>query len=204
MENSSALYPYLQCNDWNSWTGLLNSAVELLLPRGKTMFSVYSFLMINCWFHPCMDYIIINLLVYMQVYVTGFIPYIGKTLNFLLLSWMYAYYCFEWVVTSEIFFLICWMHYGQDICSLKLLSFSRYKWNFSGLRLDKRLDFFESNWAFFAGFGKNLMIGFTPGPIILSGFNLIFGPVFQIDNITTHCWKNDECLCSKKTKPYSQ
>ncbi|KZV48670.1 hypothetical protein F511_10356 [Dorcoceras hygrometricum] len=27
-----------------------------------------------------------------------------------------------------------------------------YKWNYSGLSLDKRLDFFESNWPFFAGF----------------------------------------------------
>ncbi|KAJ9538122.1 hypothetical protein OSB04_030855 [Centaurea solstitialis] len=60
---------------------------------------------------------------FLEVYLTGFIPYIGTILNFVLLSWMYAYYCFE------------------------------YKWNFSGLSLDKRLDFFESNWAFFAGFG---------------------------------------------------
>ncbi|GAB4847839.1 hypothetical protein Ancab_026899 [Ancistrocladus abbreviatus] len=59
---------------------------------------------------------------FLQVYVFGFIPYIGKALNFLLLSWMYAYYCFE------------------------------YKWNLSGVSLDRRLDFFESNWAFFAGF----------------------------------------------------
>lgn len=29
----------------------------------------------------------------------------------------------------------------------------RYKWNLSELSLDKRLDFFESNWAFFLGFG---------------------------------------------------
>ncbi|XP_048430557.1 protein EI24 homolog [Pyrus x bretschneideri] len=58
----------------------------------------------------------------LQVYVTGYIPYVGKAVNFLLLSWMYAYYCFE------------------------------YKWNFSEVRLEKRLDFFESNWAFFAGF----------------------------------------------------
>uniref|UniRef100_A0A6N2MPZ2 Uncharacterized protein n=1 Tax=Salix viminalis TaxID=40686 RepID=A0A6N2MPZ2_SALVM len=57
-----------------------------------------------------------------QVYATGFIPYIGKALNFVLLSWMYAYYCFE------------------------------YKWNLSDVALDRRLDFFESNWAFFSGF----------------------------------------------------
>ncbi|KAL6515206.1 hypothetical protein OROHE_018838 [Orobanche hederae] len=32
---------------------------------------------------------------FLEVFVTGFIPCIGKALNFLLLSWMYAYYCFE-------------------------------------------------------------------------------------------------------------
>lgn len=36
-------------------------------------------------------------------------------------------------------------------------SFLRYRWNYSGLSLDKRLDFFESNWPFFAGFGKNFI-----------------------------------------------
>ncbi|XP_010681782.2 protein EI24 homolog isoform X1 [Beta vulgaris subsp. vulgaris] len=61
---------------------------------------------------------------FLEVIATGFIPYAGKALNFLLLSWMYAYYCFE------------------------------YKWNLSGVTLDRRLDFFESNWAFFAGFGS--------------------------------------------------
>jgi hypothetical protein len=34
----------------------------------------------------------------MQVFAAGFIPYGGNVLNFLLLSWMYAYYCFEYVV----------------------------------------------------------------------------------------------------------
>lgn len=63
-------------------------------------------------------------LFFLEVFATGFIPYAGKALNFLLLSWMYAYYCFE------------------------------YKWNLSGVTLDRRLDFFESNWAFFAGFGS--------------------------------------------------
>ncbi|KAL0384600.1 UNVERIFIED_CONTAM: protein EI24 [Sesamum radiatum] len=61
---------------------------------------------------------------FLEVYITGFIPYIGKALNFLLLAWMYAYCCFE------------------------------YKWNYSGVSLDKRLDFFECNWPFFAGFGS--------------------------------------------------
>ncbi|OVA01538.1 Etoposide-induced 2.4 [Macleaya cordata] len=65
---------------------------------------------------------------FVEVCAVEFIPYIGKGLNFLLLSWMYAYYCFE------------------------------YKWNLAEVSLDKRLDFFESNWAFFAGFGNGLSL----------------------------------------------
>jgi len=42
----------------------------------------------------------------MQVYATGFVPYIGKLINFLLLSWMYAYYCFEYVVHNFIYYLM--------------------------------------------------------------------------------------------------
>uniref|UniRef100_A0A0D9W537 Uncharacterized protein n=1 Tax=Leersia perrieri TaxID=77586 RepID=A0A0D9W537_9ORYZ len=60
---------------------------------------------------------------FIEVSVIGYIPYFGKAMNFLLLSLMYAYYCFE------------------------------YKWNFFAVSLNERLDFFESNWAFFAGFG---------------------------------------------------
>lgn len=33
----------------------------------------------------------------------------------------------------------------------------RYKWNLSEVALDRRLDFFESNWAFFAGFGNTFL-----------------------------------------------
>ncbi|KAE9446884.1 hypothetical protein C3L33_21246, partial [Rhododendron williamsianum] len=86
---------------------------------------VYSVILLNIFF--------------LEVYVTGLIPYMGKPLNFLLISWMYAYYCFE------------------------------YKWNFSGLSLGKRLYFFESNWAFFAGFGK---FSFSPEEPLCSAFIL--------------------------------
>ncbi|KAL2460526.1 Protein EI24-like protein [Abeliophyllum distichum] len=86
---------------------------------------------------------------FLEVYVTGFIPYIGKALNFLLLSWMYAYYCFE------------------------------YKWNFSGLSLDKRLDFFESNWAFFAGFGAPCVLAiFLFSSLVSYGVMAILYPLF--------------------------
>ncbi|WMV50548.1 hypothetical protein MTR67_043933 [Solanum verrucosum] len=85
---------------------------------------------------------------FMEVYVTGFIPYIGKALNFMLLSWLYAYYCFE------------------------------YKWNLSGLSLDKRLDFFESNWAFFAGFGNPCVLAiFLFSPLVSCGVMAMLFPL---------------------------
>ncbi|RWR97180.1 protein EI24 [Cinnamomum micranthum f. kanehirae] len=88
---------------------------------------------------------------FLEVYATGFIPYIGKAINFLLLSWMYAYYCFE------------------------------YKWNLSELSLDRRLDFFESNWAFFAGFGSPcvLAIFFFP-PLVSYGVMALLFPLFVL------------------------
>ncbi|CAL5379849.1 unnamed protein product [Camellia sinensis] len=98
---------------------------------------VYSVLLLNVFF--------------LEVFVTGYIPYIGKVLNFLLLSWMYAYYCFE------------------------------YKWNFSGLSLDKRLDFFESNWAFFAGFGNPCILAiFFFSPLVSYGVMAILFPLFVL------------------------
>ncbi|RXH92257.1 hypothetical protein DVH24_033153 [Malus domestica] len=65
---------------------------------------VYSVLLLSCFF--------------LEVYVTGFIPYVGMALNFLLLSWMYAYYCFEYVVINVL--------YGSagSPCVLPILFFS--------------------------------------------------------------------------------
>ncbi|EOX97157.1 Uncharacterized protein TCM_006248 isoform 6, partial [Theobroma cacao] len=88
---------------------------------------------------------------FLEVYATGFIPYVGKALNFLLLSWMYAYYCFE------------------------------YKWNFSEWGLEKRLDFFETNWAFFAGFGSPCVLAiFFFSPLVSYGVMAILFPLFVL------------------------
>ncbi|XP_057494448.1 protein EI24 homolog isoform X2 [Actinidia eriantha] len=87
--------------------------------------------------------VLLNLF-FLEVQVTGFIPYVGKTLNFLLLSWM-------------------------------------YKWNLSGLSLDKRLDFFESNWAFFAGFGNPCVLAaFFFSPLVSYGVMAILFPLFVL------------------------
>lgn len=88
---------------------------------------------------------------FLEVYATGFIPYIGKVLNFLLLSWMYAYYCFE------------------------------YKWNFNEVALDRRLDYFESFWPFFAGFGSPCVLAiFFFSPLVSYGIMAILFPLFVL------------------------
>lgn len=88
---------------------------------------------------------------FVEVNAIGFLPYIGKGFNFVLLSWMYAYFCFE------------------------------YKWNFSEVGLDKRLDFFESNWAFFAGFGSPCVLAyFFFSPLVGYGVMAILYPLFVL------------------------
>ncbi|KAL6652910.1 hypothetical protein ACP70R_011835 [Stipagrostis hirtigluma subsp. patula] len=86
---------------------------------------------------------------FIEVSVIAYIPYLGKAMNFLLLSLMYAYYCFE------------------------------YKWNFFAVNLNKRLDFFESNWAFFAGFGGPCVLPiFFFSPLTSYGVMAILYPLF--------------------------
>ncbi|KAH6814683.1 etoposide-induced protein [Perilla frutescens var. frutescens] len=105
---------------------------------------------------------------FLEVYVTGFIPFIGKALNFLLLSWMYSYYCFE------------------------------YKWNYSGLSLDKRLDFFESNWPFFAGFGSPCVLAvFFFSPLVSYGVMAILYPMFVL---TATGSEADKVIASQRKK----
>ncbi|XP_019703907.1 protein EI24 homolog isoform X1 [Elaeis guineensis] len=88
---------------------------------------------------------------FIEVSATGFIPYIGKAINFLLLSLIYAYYCFE------------------------------YKWNFSEVSLNERLEFFESNWAFFAGFGSPCVLPILFFSTLVSyGIMAILYPMFVL------------------------
>ncbi|XP_074296511.1 protein EI24 homolog isoform X3 [Silene latifolia] len=85
----------------------------------------------------------------LEACAAGFIPYIGQAIKFLLLCWMYGYYSFE------------------------------YKWNLSEVTLDRRLDFFETNWAFFAGFG-------TPCALVIFSFptlesSAVMATLFPLD-----------------------
>ncbi|XP_077249776.1 etoposide-induced protein [Tasmannia lanceolata] len=107
---------------------------------------------------------------YIEVSATEWIPYIGKTINFLLLSWLYAYYCFE------------------------------YKWNLSELGLDKRLNFFESNWAFFAGFGSPCVLAiFFFSRLVSYGIMAILFPLF----VLTATGTQEEEVISSQTRSWS-
>lgn len=97
-------------------------------------------------------YSVLMLIVFfIEVAGVGYIPYIGKILNFILQSWIYAYYCFE------------------------------YKWNFVEWSLDERIYFFEKNWAFFAGFGSPCVLAtFFSSSLISSGIMAILFPLFVL------------------------
>ncbi|XP_031394561.1 protein EI24 homolog isoform X2 [Punica granatum] len=106
---------------------------------------------------------------FLEVYAIGFIPYIGKALNFLLLSWMYAYYCFEW--------------------------------NFSEVSLEKRLDFFQTNWAFFAGFGNPCVLAiFFFSPLVSYGVMAVLFPLFVL---TATSSRAEEALYSERRNSIS-
>jgi etoposide-induced 2.4 mRNA len=98
----------------------------------------------------------------MLVSLIGYIPYFGKAMNFVLLSLMYAYYCFDYTHVNAIqhsfnylFLALCIYRFDLYFYTLNFATtkIARYKWNFFAVNVNKRLDFFESNWAFFAGFG---------------------------------------------------
>ncbi|KAH8956626.1 hypothetical protein BDL97_07G050700 [Sphagnum fallax] len=98
---------------------------------------IYSILMVSVFF--------------VEVFAASFIPYVGPLLNFVLLSWLYAYYCFD------------------------------YKWGFARWSLEKRLNFFETNWAFFAGFGSPCVIAtFFFSPLVSAGVMAILFPLFVL------------------------
>ncbi|KVH93529.1 Etoposide-induced 2.4 [Cynara cardunculus var. scolymus] len=78
----------------------------------------------------------------------------------------------------------------------------RYKWNFSGLSLDKRLDFFESNWAFFAGFGSPCVLAiFFFSPLVSYGVMAVLFPMFVLTAAGSDA---DSVVNSYKTKWSSQ
>ncbi|KAI5056958.1 hypothetical protein GOP47_0028776 [Adiantum capillus-veneris] len=76
--------------------------------------------------------VLMLLIFYFEVRAATAVPYIGKFLMFPLRSWLYAYYFFD------------------------------YAWGYAKWSLEERLMFFETNWAFFAGFGSPCVIATLP------------------------------------------
>nr|GLL45613.1 protein EI24 homolog [Ipomoea trifida] len=69
----------------------------------------------------------------------------------------------------------------KTVSKAKSTDFEGYKWNLSGLSLDKRLDFFETNWAFFAGFGSPCALAiFLFSPLVSYGVMAILFPLFVL------------------------
>mmetsp|Transcript_30236 Transcript_30236/g.50809 ORF Transcript_30236/g.50809 Transcript_30236/m.50809 type:complete len:313 (-) Transcript_30236:135-1073(-) len=83
---------------------------------------------------------------FIQAYALAFIPYAGTCLSCLSFAWLSALFCFE------------------------------YKWQMQGWDLERRLNYVESNWAFFAGFGTpcTLATYFLPTFVSAGLFALVF------------------------------
>ncbi|CAI0375228.1 unnamed protein product [Linum tenue] len=104
----------------------------------------------------------------LQVHAVGIVPFVGKALSFVMMSWMYAYYCFE------------------------------YKWNFSEVPLDRRLDFFETNWAFFAGFGSPSVLAiFFVSTFVSYG---LMGALYPLFVLTATSSSADHLIFSERKK----
>ncbi|KAL3696283.1 hypothetical protein R1sor_010359 [Riccia sorocarpa] len=88
---------------------------------------------------------------FLEIFGVSFVPYVGKLLSFIMLTWLYAYYCFD------------------------------YKWSFARWSLERRLHFFETNWAFFAGFGSPCVLAtFFLSPLVSAGVMNVLFPLFVL------------------------
>eukprot|EP01134_Creolimax_fragrantissima_P001197 CFRG1197T1 len=95
--------------------------------------------------------LLLEMVVAIQVLVLHFIPCIGPFLSFVLMSWLYSLYCFE------------------------------FKWACFGWSLDKRLSFIERRWPYFLGFGLPLSCAtFFSTKFLSSGLFAILYPPFLI------------------------
>lgn len=94
---------------------------------------------------------------YYEVRAANYLPYIGKILVIPLRSWLYAYYFFD------------------------------YTWGFAKWSLEKRLTFFETNWAFFAGFGSPCVLAtFSLSGLVQEGVLAFLFPLFVLVAFGSH------------------
>eukprot|EP00249_Psilotum_nudum_P001417 c13889_g1_i2 orf=332-1306(-) len=139
-ENHDKSAPQSRQNLQKSLKPTENGIMRIIFGLGE---QIYSVIMLTVFF--------------IEVSVISCIPYIGQFLNFFLLSWLYAYYCFD------------------------------YKWGFARWSLERRLIFFESNWAFFAGFGSPYVLATSFfSPFIRCGVVAILFPLFVLVATASH------------------
>lgn len=95
--------------------------------------------------------LLVLIIFYYEVRAADYVPYIGKILVIPLRSWLYAYYFFN------------------------------YKWGYVKWSLEKRLLFFETNWAFFAGFGGPCLLAtFSFSGLVQEGVLAFLFPLFVL------------------------
>jgi etoposide-induced 2.4 mRNA len=94
---------------------------------------------------------LVRFCVTVQTIMMSQIPIVGKFISFAYLSWSFSLYCFD------------------------------YKWSQRGWNIEKRFEFLENNWAFFAGFGSpcTLVTIFFPHFIGYGVYALLF-PLFLL------------------------
>ncbi|MCO5602654.1 hypothetical protein L7F22_056789 [Adiantum nelumboides] len=101
--------------------------------------------------------VLMLLIFYFEVRAATAVPYLGKFLLFPLRSWLYAYYFFD------------------------------YAWGYAKWSLEKRLMFFETNWAFFAGFGSPCVLATLPlTGLVQDGVLAFLFPLFVLVAFGSH------------------
>ncbi|MCO5612363.1 hypothetical protein L7F22_066630 [Adiantum nelumboides] len=115
--------------------------------------------------------VLMLLIFYFEVRAATAVPYLGKFLMFPLRSWLYAYYFFD------------------------------YAWGYAKWSLEKRLMFFETNWAFFAGFGSPCVLATLPlTGLVQDGVLAFLFPLFVLVAFGSH----PEKLVAAYNVPQSQ
>ena len=105
----------------------------------------------NETYRTCLTFVFL-----IETFVVFFLP-IGSLLSFVCVCWLYSFYCFEFVLIYISF------------CHVQLISNLRYKWVYLGWRVEEQVVYFESHWAYFAGFGMGWCYHFVSSANI-SGF----------------------------------
>jgi etoposide-induced 2.4 mRNA len=96
-------------------------------------------------------YKILYILFLIQIYLSSFIPIIGYFISFCLISWLYSYYCFEFV------------------------------WRIKKMNLLQRIHYFQNHWIYFLGYGMFLSINsFLWNIFISNGLFSLFIPFYII------------------------